>query len=55
MNLSTSRVLKNAEFWRALAAAMIIVRWRASFAAMYCGLDGAMVRGLIDILDYGTS
>jgi hypothetical protein len=48
-------VLKNAEFWRALPPAMMIVRWRASFAVIYCGLDGAMVRGLMDVLDHGTS
>jgi len=48
-------VLKNAEFWRVLAPALIIVRWRAGFAVIYCRSDGAMVRGLMDVLDHGTS
>jgi hypothetical protein len=40
---------ENAEFRHALPPAMIIVRRQASFAVIYCGLDGAMVRGLVDI------
>ena len=52
---ASSRVLKNAEFWRVLAPALIIVRWRAGFAVIYCRSDGAMVRGLMDVLDHGTS
>jgi hypothetical protein len=55
IELLASRVLKNAEFWGALPPAMIVVRWRASFAVIYCGLGGAMVRGSIDVLDHGTS
>jgi hypothetical protein len=43
-------VLKNAEFWRALAPAVIIARWRASFAVIDCGLGGAMAHGLVGVL-----
>jgi hypothetical protein len=48
-------VLKNAEFWRALAAAMIIVRWRARFVVDALRVGRAMARGLIDVLDHRTS
>ena len=46
---------RNAEIYRSLVSAMIIVRLRASVAVFDCESCGAMSRGLVDMLDSRTS